>query len=144
MRIILLVLSLLAFFAGVGFLSAAKSQIHEIEAFMLFIVAATLVSAAAVVDTVLRAIARNDRMEEMLETLSNKMDAMGEKHRAEPPAVVTSEAPAYWVRLENDSNGPFPISKLRELRKRGTIDDDTPVAREGEKEWKKTREIIGA
>ena len=66
MRIILLVLSLLAFFAGVGFLSAAKSQIHEIEAFMLFIVSATLVSAAAVVDTVLRAIARNDRMEEML------------------------------------------------------------------------------
>ena len=144
MRIILLVLSLLAFFAGVGFLSAAKSQIHEIEAFMLFIVSATLVSAAAVVDTVLRAIARNDRMDDMLQKLASKMDAMAEKPRGDGPAVATAEAPAYWVRLENDSNGPFPISKLRELRKRGTIDDDTPVAREGEKIWKKTREIIGA
>jgi hypothetical protein len=54
-----------------------------------------------------------------------------------PPAE-----PAYWVRIGSDTNGPFPIDKIRELRKRGTIEDETPVAAEGSSEWKKAGEVV--
>jgi len=52
MKFILFVLSVLAFLAGFIILVSAKSAIHEIEGFVLYIVSAVLFSGAAVVDAI--------------------------------------------------------------------------------------------
>ncbi len=52
MRVLLFVLAVLAFLAGAGILSAATSAIHEIEAFILFLIAAVFISGAGVVEAV--------------------------------------------------------------------------------------------
>ena len=52
MRIILFLLSALAFLAGGGILKGAQSAIHEIEAFMLFLVSAVLFVGASIVETI--------------------------------------------------------------------------------------------
>jgi hypothetical protein len=143
MRTTLLALSILAFSGGVWSFSVGQTGVPELHASLMVVVAAILVSAAAVVDAFTRALKRTESMGDTLTKVSSALQALTETRHAETSAKPSSEPPAYWVRLENDSNGPFPLSKLRELRKRGAIDDDTPVAREGEKEWKKTREIIG-
>lgn len=53
MRLILFLFSVLALLAGSGILAGAKSAIHEIEAFILFLIAAVLFSAAAVIDSII-------------------------------------------------------------------------------------------
>ena len=52
MRVLLFVLALLALLAGVAILSVASSAIHEIEAFILFVCTAVLLTGAAVVEAV--------------------------------------------------------------------------------------------
>lgn len=53
MRVILLVLAALAFLGGAGILAGAESAIHEIEAFMLFLIFAVFLSGAAVAEQVI-------------------------------------------------------------------------------------------
>jgi hypothetical protein len=53
MRLILFLLAIVAFLAGFGILAAAKSAVHEIEGFALYIVAAVLFSGAAIVDALI-------------------------------------------------------------------------------------------
>jgi hypothetical protein len=52
MRIFLFILCLLAFLAGVGILAGAQSAIHEIEAFILFLISAVLLVGASVVEAI--------------------------------------------------------------------------------------------
>lgn len=52
MRILLFILAILAFLAGASILATAKSAIHEIEAFVLFLIAAVFISGAGVVEAV--------------------------------------------------------------------------------------------
>jgi len=52
MRIFLFCLAILALLAGVSILLYAKSAIHEIEAFVLFLISAVFLSGAAVVESV--------------------------------------------------------------------------------------------
>ena len=59
MRVVLFVFSVLAFLAGAAILSAAKSAIHEIEAFILFLVSAVFLSGACIVDAIL--LLRNEK-----------------------------------------------------------------------------------
>jgi len=54
MKVVLFVLSVLAFLAGFGILQGSKSAIHEIEAFVLYIVSAVLFSGAAIVGAINR------------------------------------------------------------------------------------------
>ena len=54
MRILLFVLAVLAFLSGAGVLVSAKSAVHEIEAFILFLVAAVCLSGAGVIEAVNR------------------------------------------------------------------------------------------
>ncbi len=54
MKTLLLVLAVLAFISGFGILGSAKSAIHEIEAFVLYIVSAVLFSGSAIVGAVNR------------------------------------------------------------------------------------------
>ena len=52
MRVILFILSIVAFLAGVGILAAAQSAIHEIEGFVLFLISAVFIDGAAIVEAV--------------------------------------------------------------------------------------------
>ena len=52
MKYLLFVLSILAFLAGLAILVAAKSAIHEIQAFILFLISAVFFSGAGVVEAV--------------------------------------------------------------------------------------------
>lgn len=52
MVILLFLLSLLALVVGIAILSSAKSAIHEIEAFLLFIIASLLFVGAAIIETI--------------------------------------------------------------------------------------------
>lgn len=54
MKIVLFVLAILAFLSGFGILASAKSAIHEIEAFVLYIVSAVFFSGSAIVGAVNR------------------------------------------------------------------------------------------
>lgn len=52
MRVLLFLLAVLAFLAGTGILTVAKGAIHEIEAFILFLISAVFISGAGVVEAV--------------------------------------------------------------------------------------------
>lgn len=52
MRFLLFLLAILAFLAGAGIFVGSKSAIHEIEAFLLFLIGAVFISGAGVVDAV--------------------------------------------------------------------------------------------
>ena len=52
MKVFLFILAVLAALAGAGTLVSAKSAIHEIEAFILFLVGAVCLSGAAIVEAV--------------------------------------------------------------------------------------------
>lgn len=52
MRVLLFVAAVLAFLAGVGILVSAKSAVHEIEGFILFLIAAVCLSGAGVIEAV--------------------------------------------------------------------------------------------
>lgn len=54
MRILLFVLSLLSFLAGMLTLIVSKSAIHEIQAYVLFLIWAVLFTGAAIVEAVNR------------------------------------------------------------------------------------------
>ena len=53
MRVIMFVLAVLAFVVGFVILAGAKGAVHEIEAFVLYLIAAVLFSGAAVVDAII-------------------------------------------------------------------------------------------
>ena len=142
MRITLFILSLVAAAGGAALLSVAESSTDELGALMLFAVAATLLSAAAVIEVVTRGLQAAAHTNE---TLSRIAEELAETRKTEAPAwdgALVSE-PAYVVRTGNDSSGPFPVHKIKELRRRGAIDDDTPVALAGRNEWRRTCEVIG-
>jgi 4-hydroxybenzoate polyprenyltransferase len=52
MRVLLFLLAILALLAGAGILTGAQSAIHEIEAFILFLISAVFMSGAGVVEAV--------------------------------------------------------------------------------------------
>jgi len=52
MRVLLFLLAVLALLAGAGILAAAQSAIHEIEAFILFLIGSVFISGASVVEAV--------------------------------------------------------------------------------------------
>ena len=143
MRITLFLLSLVAVVGGAVFLFFAKSPMDEIAALMLFVVAATLLSASAVVEAVARCLNVANEANELLVSITSDLKNARNFERTKSSASPAPE-PTYVVRTGYDSSGPFPMHKIKELRRRGAIDDDTPVALEGCNEWRKTREIIGA
>ncbi len=66
MRVIMFALAVLAFLAGFAILASAKSAVHEIEAFVLYVVAAVLFAGAAIVDAIIglpKRLARNEAAE---------------------------------------------------------------------------------
>lgn len=49
MKYVLIVIGALMIFSGFGILSSAKSAIHEIEAFIMFLIASVLISSASII-----------------------------------------------------------------------------------------------
>ena len=142
MRITLFLLSLVAAAGGAALLAVSETSVDEIGALMLLGVAATLLSAAAVVEAVSRIVRVADANHDLLVSLANELsETRGVDSSAKREDFLRE--PAYVVRTGNDSSGPFPVDKIKELRRRGAIDDDTPVALAGRNEWKRTCEVIG-
>lgn len=139
MRITLFILSLVAAAGGAALLSVSASSLDELGALMLFVVAATLLSAAAVVETVTRCLRIAEQTNETIARIADELANVRNAHRD----MDLTREPSYVVRTGNDSSGPFPVDKIKELRRRGAIDDDTPVALAGRNEWKRTCEVIG-
>ena len=54
MHIILFVLAILAFLAGLTFFASAQSAIHEIESFILFLISAVFLSSVGIIESVAR------------------------------------------------------------------------------------------
>lgn len=52
MRVLLFLFAVVALLAGAGILNAAKGALHEIEAFILFLIGAVFISGAGVVEAV--------------------------------------------------------------------------------------------
>ena len=52
MRVFLFILCILSFLAGVMIFPVAKSAIHEIEAFLLFLIGAVFLVGAAIVEAI--------------------------------------------------------------------------------------------
>jgi hypothetical protein len=75
MRVILFILSILAFVASMGTFAIAKSAVHEIFAGVYLLISAVLFCGAAVVDAVINGFAkdRKDRAE-TFRTLSEWLD----------------------------------------------------------------------
>jgi hypothetical protein len=142
MRITLFILSLVAAAGGAALLSVAESSTDELSALMLFAVAVTMLSAAAVVEVVTRCLQAAGRTNETLSRIAEELEDARKDDASGWDGAVVSE-PAYVVRTGNDSSGPFPVDKIKELRRRGAIDDDTPVALAGRNEWRRTCEVIG-
>lgn len=67
MRIFLFIFGVLAFLAGALILASAKSAVHEIEAFVLFLVSAVLVSGASIVEAVNRIHRKVEKLAQALE-----------------------------------------------------------------------------
>lgn len=120
-------------------MSEAQTQMDEIGAMMLFVVATILLSAAAVIEAVTKCLRVADLANDALANLASELN---ETRKASFEAKEVRE-PAYIVQTGGDSAGPFPVDKIKELRRRGAIDDDTPVALAGRNEWKRTCEVIG-
>ncbi|MDB5384790.1 MAG: hypothetical protein JWM11_436 [Planctomycetaceae bacterium] len=66
MRNFLFLLSGLAFLVGMAVLIAAKSAIHEIEAFILFLIAAVLFVGAAVVKAIMKCVRMSCLLEHVI------------------------------------------------------------------------------
>lgn len=49
MKYVLIAFGILMIFSGFGILSTAKSAIHEIEAFIMFLIASVLISSASII-----------------------------------------------------------------------------------------------
>jgi hypothetical protein len=91
--IILFLGCVLAFLAGAGVLVVAKSAIHEIEAFMLFLIGAVLLTGASVVEAI--NIARNKLIKAMED--SNFLLNIIANHTASKPEVRNGIQPSDWT-----------------------------------------------
>lgn len=149
MRVFLFLLACLTAFAGVAVLLGAKSAIHEIEAFVLFLIGAVLLGSAAIVESV-SASSKRDALSDA--TAAQASSDILAALRALAPKTAAAALPAqpeivgdrYFINNGGESSGPFPVEKLRALRNRGVIDDNTPVTKEGDKTWKKLGDVAPA
>lgn len=124
MRLILLLLSGLSFLAGGLIFFSAQSAIHEIEAFILFLIAAVFVVGFTIVDAIVAA------REKIGKTLQSSFSAMRAQSGSAEVTSVANEQPgsaaakheeyartllAQARQLSKDGQGEVAITSLREL-----------------------------
>jgi len=171
MRILLLAFFGAAFGTGVVVLQNAKSAIHEIEAFLLFLIAAVFLVGAAIIEGINRS---RRKMEDVIEAeisgatkkfgvliesaglgasnmgtvarlLNQHLPALAEKAArvSPPPAEPQKAGPSkpYYYSVDGGQLGPYTLGELRELRASGVIGDKTLVFKKGDTEWRKLTEF---
>jgi len=137
MRVVLLLLCGLAFLAGAGILVDAKSAIHEIEAFMLFLISAVLLTGASVVEAI--NIARK-KIEALVQIPAEvrKTAPPPQAAPAPPPQPVAPTPPAsrpYFFSADGKDSGPHSLDEMRRFHKSGKLTDETLVIRQGDADW---------
>ena len=142
MRVFLFLLSLVSFLAGSSVLLGASSAIHEIEAFVLFLIAATLLSGAAVVEGLNRRRKDSIKVEELLEKIAKKLDDQAPfvKKACDAIARESSLPPLpgqerYFLSIDDNVQGPYLLSEIQELVSRGSVDQRSKILKEGTKLW---------
>jgi len=111
MRIFLFILSVGAFLAALAFLAVARGAIHEIGAFVLLLIAAVLLSGAAIVEAV-----------------------TASRDPAQPGA------PAYFYAAASGAAGPHSLAAMRGLRRSGVLTAETLVLQQGDETWQPARD----
>lgn len=146
MRIVFFLLCILAFLAGAGVQAVAQSAIHEIEAFILYLISAVFFVGAGIVEAVNNA---RKRLEPTIQSVADTSRATAETIRAlrEQLVSASSSSPApsqtlYYYTTDGQQQGPLSAADLRGMRKDGLIADDTPVLRDGESQWRTYRDFL--
>jgi hypothetical protein len=138
MRPVLLILSALSMFTGLGFSAAAKSAIHEIEAFLFYLIAAVLFSAFALLHAIIRVRESTDAQNVKLAGVNAALTALVQL--ATPPKLTApGDAPGenYIVQLSEGVRGNFTREQLYALREREAVNQDTWVLPPGAHTWVK-------
>lgn len=147
MRVVLFVLSALSFVSSIASFGSAKSVMHQILGAIEMLSAAVLLCAGcllgAIRHTEKRLSAVEKKATEQLAEIS-KLSAIAIRWESAASKPPLPDGPKFWVKSGDDTTGPFPISTLRQLKDRGTIDDETPIAREGGSDWKRAASVLHA
>ena len=141
MRFVLFLLCVLAFLAGAGILADAKSAIHEIEAFILFLISAVLLAGASVVEAINLARKKVEaKMELFIQAPADVRKAAPAKKPApapspQPVAIAPSVSRPYFFSVDGKDSGPHSLDEMRRFRKSGKLTDETLVIRQGDADW---------
>jgi hypothetical protein len=151
MRVVLTVLCILTFLGGCSILTGAKSAIHEIEAFMVFLISAVFLVGAALLDAISDARKKFAAMidsssaaarhaSEVVAVLREQLSLLTAQHtQATPPARGTRKAvpgQTYYYAADEGDMGPHTAEDIREFREAGMVIDDTLIFREGDTQWR--------
>lgn len=114
MRFIIFLLSGISVFVGFLVLVTAKSAIHEIEAFILFLIAAVLLSGAAIMQALAKHIDKTCEISEMVKKISSLTQA---SYRQDHPAtaselVAMKNNPAYCSKYGNADSYPDTYNRM--------------------------------
>lgn len=113
MRVFLFVLSVVAFLAGLAIMAGAHGAIHQIGGLILFLIAAVLLSGAAIVEAVNKA-----------------------------GIAATAVDPAYFYATEAGPDGPHSLAAMRGLRRCGALAADTQVLQQGAQAWHPAADVF--
>lgn len=150
MRIVLAILCVLTFLGGCSIMAGAKSAIHEIESFILFLISAVLLIGGAVIEALSRshkkfesvvesmsATARNTA--EGVQVLREQLSTLKTQQTSSPPSLGTRKAVSgqtYHYAVDDGEMGPYTFDDIREFRQAGVINQDTLLFRNGDTQWR--------
>ena len=128
MRFLLFVLAVLAFLAGGGILAGARSAIHEIEAFVLFLIGAVFISGAGIVDAI----------------NALRKDMRSPDKKAPPPLPGSSSSLDHWYYAKAGKRiGPFSTADLKQMASSGQLSPNEMVWKDGMVSWVPLHQLRG-
>jgi hypothetical protein len=151
MRIVIAILCVLTFLGGCSIIAGAKSAIHEIEAFMLFLISAVLLIGGAVIEALGRSQKKFENViestaatarhtAEAVQLLRQQVSTLTAQHaKSSPPPLGGRRATTgqtYYYAADGEEMGPYTLSDIREFRDAGVITEDTLLFREGDTQWR--------
>jgi hypothetical protein len=146
MSIFLFILCLLSFLAGLMIFAGAKSAIHEIEAFLLFLIGAVFLVGAAIVDYLKQMLKSQQKAEEHLRVLRSTHEEQTKREhvKSSPPPLAARQVVAdqtYHYIAEGEQIGPYTSRDIREFRDAGVIANDTLLLKDGDTQWRPLSEF---
>lgn len=125
---------------GLMILVAANGAIHEIEAFLLFLIAAVLIVGSAIIAAIRKA---EKRVAELIQPKAVSMPAPKPKANTKPPPMPAKrvEIPGYFYSSDGVDAGPYNVEQMRQFRRDGKIADEMLVCRDGDGEWRLASEF---